>query len=222
MNSCLADKRLLLQGAKEKVWAAFHQSLQSRVSAITDITGSRPASSTLCLRVMMALVDANYTMKTPPQTTSEELTERDGEIVAYIAGFLLKKLRSRPEARFLVDNSSEPSGLIAVKSRFGLIQPKEEFVSVVLEMEKVFRAMPIKNVNRDEFHENIYTKDIHSLFFDTLDNLDVDVESKEDFFIRLSNVFFTVRAHQKCRHIVDTYTKATNTNRRSKALRDSI
>lgn len=172
---------------------------------------------------MMALVHANYSKTKIAESAKEEpLSERDVEIVEYICGFLLKKLKSRPEAQLLIADNEEPKGLIAVKSRGGLLQPKSDLVTVVGDIEKVFRDLPKTTVDRDLFHEKLCAKDINSSFFEMTDISSVDSDSKEKFYVDMCNLFFSVRAHQKCRHMVDQYTRATHTQRKAKALRDSI
>ena len=138
-----------------------------------------------------------------------------------MGGYLLKKLCDRPESKYLQDESgSRESSLIGVKNRGRLITPKLDLLPIVYELEAIFRAQP--SVDRQSFLELVCQNDVHSSFFDLVYPVESTTDSKESFYVAMCNLFFIVRAHQKCRHMLDVHVRATKGMRKSKALRDSV
>ena len=220
LNDCLVDRRLLLQACRDKVWAQFHEGLTQHIGAVTTVCGNhRPTASFVCLQVMKTLMEANYSSGEQLTPSPVAMTDRDDEIVEYITGYLLMKLKHTLEAQALTTDVIS-GGLIALKNRGGLTTPTPDLVQRTLEIERVFRNLP--SLDRDMFLATLCDNNVQSSFFTLLDFVDTSAESKEVFYMDFCNLFFMVRTHHKCRHMVDQHIRATKGMRKSKALRDSL
>ena len=188
---------------------------------MVEVSGNRQASALLALHVMQDLIKSNYTV-TPSTTTAPtpDITDREHDILEYIAGYILTKLKSAPESNHFV--SDESSGLIAAMDRGGLVKPTPDFVSLIKEMEVVFREMPDKSVDRQVFHSALTKTLISTNFLEYVSIVDTTAESKEQFYINIINLFFVIRAHQKCRYLVNRNVRENKKSRKTKALRDSV
>ena len=190
---------------------------------MTEAIGHRQASSLLSLHVMKTLVCRNY-VASPTTSAVEPIGERDHDILEYISGYLLNKLKHCPEAKYLGEpvTQTETSSLIAAKNRGGLTQPKQELVDLVVQMETVFRDLPERSVDRDLFHQKLSGTNFSTQFYGVVESVITSLESKEIFFVDFCNLFFKVRAHHKCRFMLEKNIQKNKTKRKTKALRDSI
>ena len=209
-----------MSAAVDEVWRGYHKGVQAQLTEMAKVTGSTQAAALLALRVMKTLVKMNYRKPKVSPVGPCTLTERDTEIITYISGFLIRRFRQLPEAQAL--RGTTTTGFTAAIDRGGLMKPIPEFVSIVLEMERVFRELPTTSVNRADYEKKIADHDLPRLLFELLEEVESPTEKKEAFYCNMTNLFFTVRAHQKCRHFMQQHVNSTHTVRRSKALRDSL
>ena len=217
LNGCLTDRWHLLPISREKVWSSYHEALLANLNNLTELTGSRLISSLISLNSMKHLIKVNYT---PPAATTPppvDLTERDYDILVYVSGFILRKLKKNPLTEYL-ETEVTTSGLIGTKNRGGLIQPKEEVVKIVEEMEVVFRQLAEKSVNRDLFFQLLLENDIQTNFLELFKEVSCMSDSVDHFYVEFCNIFFLVRSHHKCRTLVEEYVRCNKTKRKSKAL----
>lgn len=185
-----------------------------------SIVGSKQASALLALHVMQELIKANYGSISSKSKSDVAISDIEEDILEYISGYILRKVNRYTEAKtFTV---SETSGLVAAKDRGGLVMANENFIQIVTELEAVFRRLPVKCVDHQIFHSALACSNISSDMVQLLSDVETTPESKEAFFIDVCNLFFVMRAHQKCRDLVDLHVKATKKSRKTKALRDSI
>ena len=221
LNDCLVTRSLFLNGNREKTWSSYQQGLEMNIDSMTAAIKCRHAAAFLALQVMKELVLLNYTEPTPKKPDSPiDISETEEQIIAYISGYILRKLNKSVEAQALM--SDKVSGLTAVLNRGGLTQAKESFVTIVHELEVAFRHLPEMSVDSISFETIVCGQNIHSQFFEILESVDSSAEEKEHFFMKVLRLFFTVRAYQKCRHEIEKCIKTTKKPRKSKALRDSI
>ena len=65
---------------------------------------------------MKHLIQVNYTPPAATTPPSVDLTERDYDILVYVAGFILRKLKKNPLTEYL-ETEVTTSGLIGTKNR---------------------------------------------------------------------------------------------------------
>ena len=222
LDSCLVNRGVHLRATREKAWTLYHQSLLLNLSAMTTTTKSREASAIFALHMMKELVSANYAESKPAKPIKEEISENEDEVISYIAGYLLKKTRLNYATEVQVLTASQPVGLTSLMNRGGLTQANEDFISIVRELEVTFRQLDNKSVNFVVFNNAVCEQNIASTLFKVLEDVDSSVEKKEKFFVGIVHLFFTVRAHQKCRNQVERSIRLSKTSQKSKALRDSL
>ena len=218
LNDCLINPGLHLSACRDRVWASYQKKLSTNIGEMTEATKSRQAAAFLALQVMKKLVALNYTEPVPDQSHKEDIGEKEEYVLAHIAGYLLRKKGHGAEGQALTASPSE--GLTLLLDRGGLTYAHEAFTSVVRQFEVEFRQLPARSVDFDSFEDGILAQNIPSRFFQLLDGVDSPPESKELFFRDIVHLFFTVRAHQKCRHLMEKCVHFTKKTR--KALRDSI
>lgn len=220
-DMCLVNKRLLLSASREKVWQNFHTMLTSNIENISLVTGSKVSASILSLHVMKFLVHQNYVQDMHvPVVSPIILSSKEEDVIAYIAGYILMRFKMNECYPALI--SDEATGFIAAKDRGGLTKPSPDFVCMVRQMEEAFRLMPLKSVERMAFHCLLREKLVPNIFFQLLDHVNIAPEKKEDLFVDMSNLFFVVRVHQKCRNFIEQHIQKTKISRKSKPLRDSF
>ena len=221
LNGCLVTRTLFLPANRLKVWASYQESLLRNINSMTTVTKSRQAAAVLALQLMKELVALNYPEPVAAQATSPiSISDIEEDIVAYISGYMLKKFAHCVEAQSLM--ADKPTGLTALMNRGGLTQAKEDFISVVRELELVFRQMPQKSVDLAAFESGVCAQNIPSHFFNLLECVDSSAENKETFFKNIMCLYFTARAHQQCRYLVEKRIRSTKKSLKSKALRDSF
>ena len=200
------------------MWASYHKNLIANIDDMTAVTKSRQAIAIFALQVMKKLVALNYSEPVPVKSHSEDLSEKEDEVIGHIAGYLLRKRGDCAEGQALISSPSE--GFTLLMDRGGLTYAHEAFTSVVRAFEVQFRQLPPRSVDFKKFEDAVIAQNIHSRLFQLLDGVDSPSEDKELFFREILHLFFTVRAHQKCRHLMAKCVQFTNKTR--KALRDSI
>ena len=218
LNDCLVSPGLHLSACRDRVWASYHKNLTTNIGDMTAVMKSRQAAAILALQVMKKLVALNYTDPVPVQSNKEDIGEKEEDVLAYIAGYLLRKRGHGEEGQALISSRSE--GLTSLMDRGGLTYAHEAFTAVLRELEVEFRQLPPRSVDFKRFEDGVISQNIPSRFFQLLDRVDSPSESKELFFRNILHLFFKVRAHQKCRHLMEKCVKFTKKTR--KALRDSI
>ena len=188
---------------------------------MTAVIESRQAAAVLALQLMKELVGLNYPESSPPKTTTPvTVSDIEEDIIAYISGYILRKFSYSVEAQALM--ADKPTGLTALMTRGGLTQANEGFVSVVRELELVFRQMPKRSMDSAAFETTVCSQNTPFIFFKLLENVDSSAERKEMFFKNTIRLFFTARAHQQCRYLLEKRIRLTKKPLKSKALRDSI
>ena len=224
INKCFVDKRNLLPISREKVWSAYHEGLCENLTRMTAVTGRRLISSTISLQLMTQLIHNNYSFATCASSNAidTELSERDRDIVHYISGYVLRKLFNSPIAHQLISTENHEASLVTTKNRGSLIYPTQELVEIVVQMEITFRQLPDTVVSRDIFCELIVKGNVSSNFLALLEEISGSSEEKDIFVIDFCNIFHTVRAHHKCRSLLEQHKQKKKGKGKSKALRDGL
>lgn len=206
---------------KESItWSKFHSEL-IKWCELSTILNDRTQRSFLALEVMRVLVQSR---KPAGQLfhDAKTVSDHDREILTYIAGYLLHKMRKR-HADIASVLTCTQQDLIHVPNRSwfeninqgGLVMPDPIFVAIVNDMELAFRSLP--STDRTDYVAAV-TNDI------TLTVEDFDDETVSNFISATANLFYTVRIHQRCRQIIQLQALASksSTVKKSKALRDRL
>ena len=218
LNACLVNPSLHLAACRDRVWTSYQKNLVANIDDMTAVTNSRQAAAIVALQVMKTLVALNYSEAVPVQSYKDEIGEKEEDILAHIAGYLLRKRGHGEEGQALT--SSPSKGLTSLMDRGGLTYAQDAFTSVVREFEIQFRQLPPRSVDFKRFEDSVIEQNVPFRFFQLLDGIDSASESKELFFRDILHLFFTVRAHHKCRHLMEKCAQFAKSTR--KALRDSI
>lgn len=201
-----------------QTWSKFHLHVTDWCEK-DDLLCSRQARAYLAFQVMGAMLDASRP-KLPDLASAVEISTRDEAIIEYIAGYLLRALRTRHPSylpvteRLTASESSLNNSWLTGVNRGGLITPSEDFFIFVKEMEKIFRS--VSYLSRKNF---VYTVSERC----SLGNLAKNEEMVEELLVFFANWYYLARIHQKCRNQMDKFEQASKRGKRlSKALRDSL
>lgn len=181
-------------------------------------------SSIYCIK-NNATVLINFRTQPAAHSQIDDISEKDTDILSYIAGYILRRTKSHPEASAFQETNVQPNtpnSLIAAYDRGGLIVPSHPFVNILKELELAFRRLPVKSISREAFFTLADENGTFAKMRNFLNNTDTTVENQEQFFVSVLNLFFTLRAHQKCRQIVENQIKQKHISRKSKALRETL
>ena len=149
------------------------------------------------------------------------ISPEECDILHFIAGYLLRRLAPKCEEATMLSNAGHVgSDMIEAMDRGGLTRPDAAFVDTVIKMEETFRSMPDVNVQLSVFRSLLAENGIPAIFSDILQETNTSENSKQRFYDGVTNLLFTVRAHQKCKQFMTEH-KATH-KVRPKALRDSL
>lgn len=150
-----------------------------------------------------------------PRTASVDhsLSQHDKDVLAYIGGFILFKMRDMfpntvSDLKELHLSSNDCNIWIRAINRGGLTAPNENFVSMVLDLERVFR-------DTDTPDRPAFVAAVMKL---PLTALDLPL----DFISKVANLFYNIRIHQKCRTLIQRQAYKSKSVLTKKALRDSI
>jgi hypothetical protein len=195
----------------EQSWIKFHASMQTNCLR----SGNNPFMTWLCFRLFKRLL-----LHSPQQNQKSICTsfgKTDMEIVAYIGGSILQKIRkhairlkdqNKHKANFLsclekmIDNNNITK-LVSVKTRGGLLNASSGMLRILAIMEKKFRTL--FGVGDDfvvEMSENSFTTSVLSkeLVDEFSEMIGLACENESDKLVVLRKtvaLFFKIRAHNK-------------------------
>ena len=115
--------------------------------------------------------------------------------------------------------ASEGCRLVTLLDRGGLTHPNSDIVCVINSMEILFRQSA---EDRQRFFRGLEEQNIPSSVLSLLETVETSDASKEFFFQKFANLFFSCRIHHKCRNLLDHHIRNTHGVRQAKALRDSL
>jgi hypothetical protein len=131
-----------------------------------------------------------------------ELSDEEIDIVEYISGFLLRRLQKFSfSVEFRVqDKEKQSERLTGLLDRGGLLYPSHQFLGMVKAMELVFRQLPASG-GKSTFVESLDAKQIPQLLKKSL-KTEVPQEELESFYCELVELFYKVRMHHMCQHLL--------------------
>jgi len=222
LSGCLVNAKGQLPKAIEVVWQLFHCALSEKVPQST----CRMGFSFMALKCMQRLVELNFRLPKTLASANDELDEKDKDILLYISGFLLQKTRKDHRlCEDFVDTNSSPTGMVKIFDRGGLLMPRPDFLEFVFLLEAAFRLLAPCSVDKNQFFVNVDSSGGFMVFQGLIGPESSDIpcyETQETCFLCISNLFFKVRAHQKCRKLFDDCVKNTSKIKKSKAVRDVL
>ena len=152
---------------------------------------------TIALELMSEMVELAYPIKIREDPVVLELTDEEEEVIEYISGYIIHKLRSRHSKAAEILSDVEPSGLVGQLTRGGLTMPTVEFTFIVRELEDNYRRLSTAQLTREAFASSLTCFEPLSVILDTL-----TPEESENFFADCVNLFFTMRMGQTCRKVL--------------------
>ena len=210
--------------SREAVWSAYHKAAVVNLASVATITGHRQAAALISLEAMKNIVSKTLQSAGPSASGSaaeaQQVSPEECDILHYIAGYLLFRFSKFEEATQLSQSGDRGSDLLEAYDRGGLTRPNAEFVDFVVKMEEVLRKMPLRSVDVKLFRKSLDECGVLALFDDLIKDVETSDQSKARFYNGVCQLFFTVRAHQKCRHFMAQYRSRSETN--VKALRDKL
>lgn len=209
--------------------------LAGGVPHITNITGDNKLTVWLCTNVF-----THYTIKKRERSSlcqssvcsvQETLSKEEEDIVHYIGGFVIAKLKKSSRAEdythlchMFVSESMEQHTLVAAKSRGRLTALTKDGKCIFVGLEEVFRNMYPASVVRmscDEFitvcQENSVIQDCFHSATDVLES-----KFKDQLFIDIVRLYFKVRVHQKCKIYLESVRRSQKMSHKDRALRTKL
>jgi hypothetical protein len=190
----------------------------------------------LALELFSTLQEENKVQPVPISENANEpepLTKGQLDILEFIGGFILYKMRQRGYASvaqiFAEDTNGQPDdqveeSWIDALNRGGLTKPNDSFRAFVQDMEMLFRRLLLADTGREQFIANVETGEAANILRQdsALTESELSPDLITDFIIAVAKLFFITRIHQKCRNLMEQYSKKTNLTRKRKALRDTL
>ena len=215
---------------REASQAKFFSMMSTGMQDLTAITGNHQLTMWLCVNAVELLARSGPTYSaataTPPPT-DEEL-----DIVHYIGGFVVSKLKKRSrvsEYREVIEtmissSEPEPGTLLAVRSRGGLINLTQDGKSLFVELEQVFRELfpPLTlNIALSQFSRAVLSNQVVQDCFHN-STAGIDCSHKENVVSDIVALYFKVRVHHKCKTIIEKVRSKKRDATKEKALRSKL
>lgn len=249
LDKCLVPRSKFLSSTREKAWSFYHKEYIRNMASVTKLTGSPAASAWLCLKAFQHLVSVNYTA--PVTTTTKSLkrpmTEDDEDIVSYIGGSIVQKIK---KTLFVLKESVEKSERLAclekmrekdcdqsttnskvtltgTLDRGGLVYLKPSAISFFSLVEEKFRDL-CSGANESQYTENHFEhscsqdENLTSKFLDIVQTGDSVTSAGEAVFSSSVKTYFRVRVHHECRKFMDAYRHRQSLSKREKSLRKTL
>ena len=120
---------------------------------------------------------------------------------------------------------SENAGLVECFDRGGLVKIKPQVAHMFIAMEDTFNHV-VKAKTSVSSHVFIKAcgehDDILCGFYETAYDCEVEDRIKEQIIIKILDLYFKIRIHQKCRVYMDQVRFNTHQNKKQKALRKKL
>ncbi|XP_025097062.1 uncharacterized protein LOC112565662 [Pomacea canaliculata] len=225
LNACLVHKTKLPHSDREKSWGNFHKANIQNMGALNSVTGSPMISSWLTLRCFECLLNKNYLViasSTNIDNINEELSEDILDIVNYIGGSIITKMKQRlqrgrensskeEQLLCLAHLTQEDDGVHSLTStlnRGGLVflKPATKYFFHLLE-KKTLEVFTLESVERCRLVDFQTMCSQDSVIASAFSGLTYEAESAEDnkeaVFEGIVRLYFKVRVHHECRQYME-------------------
>ena len=97
LNECLVPRKKFLHASREKAWGKYHHAYLRQLPSVMELRKSARAAAWLCLRSFEKMLDVNYPLSAQPEAeqSQSQLSEQNKDIVHFIGGSVLQKLKQR-------------------------------------------------------------------------------------------------------------------------------
>ena len=157
--------------------------------------------------------------------SSTIISERQKDVLEYIAGSILRKIKNRKNVdhNTLIDElrSEEPSksSLIALKSREGMLTvPNSTMMNVCMALEIHNR----QSMKVEDFFLFISKDDSFAPIKEIANRLRLSQQSYDAFYELYVKKFLRVRSAHECKHIMEKYRRAKRISKWQMALRRKL
>ena len=237
LDSCLVNKKFFTVKSREIAWTTYHKTLLQGQSKLP-----RPLLATLSRSALQVLLDDNFRLpETTPPAEPEPVSDDDKDIVQYIAGFVVYRLRKvtkrlnnsdyrthKLEMITAMIDSTGPctSLLVKTKQRGGLLSVESELLPVFTKMEYIIRVHTCSTqVSMDTIvhllcNDDKLTKLVVKFFNDRTPSLAQDMV--DEMYLEVVQTYVTTRINGYCRQLMENLRKESKTNKAQKALRKSL
>lgn len=244
LSTCVTIKSSAKK-SRESAWTIYHQKL---LEHLTKSTLSPQVLSHVSRSLLHILIDINFTEKYTQIIRSETgvapITDDDKDIIEYIAGFTMQRLKrkvmrqansvDKSEWLQLIDHitvcEAQPtSKLIAAKQRGGLLTVTEELVPLFTKLEYLLRKYMahqgevIQEISVDEVlccvFEDDYLPDIYEA---QVSDVLVQAENKDSLYKDMIVTYLKTRCSGYCRQQIENYRLNTRTHKKEKSLRNTL
>ncbi|XP_070175007.1 uncharacterized protein [Littorina saxatilis] len=225
MFNCLGKRTKFPTTAREKAWSAFHVAYQQNMLSIKAVTGSAQASMWLCFHLFELLLDVNYPItpqaqENEAQEEEESLSENVKDVVCYIGGSVVQKLKQRclrlksseeKEEKlkclkhFVQNDEDEASVLTTALNRGGLVFLQQNSKDFFCLLERKARSVFQTNTQQEFSAMCGQSQEVFTLFQDMTSECEVSEEMKELIFVQMAQLFFKIRVHHECRKFLDQH-----------------
>ncbi|XP_014679088.1 PREDICTED: uncharacterized protein LOC106818934 [Priapulus caudatus] len=241
INACLQGRKCLVSKSMENVWELYHKHLIENIRA-TKLPSQLFA--TFSRRAMQRLVASNQEVRrTPTSSRPLAITEEEGEIVAYIAGFVLHRLKQKA---FRLSDSKEKTikldvinklirdEAVAITSRLILAKQRGGLLSAVPQLTPLFMKceIMIRNNTSDDFVQHVDVQSMvdqacsdeamTAIFFSVACKSIADYDAQEVIYVEIVATYIITRVNGFCRQTMERYRMRQNVKRRSNSLRKSL
>ena len=226
LSDCVDKKSKFPSSAKEASWGKFHAAVVKNANHLNEITESPQFSTWLCLKLFMHILGSAFQASSQqPHFSKAEYTPEEDDIVIYIGGSVVSKLKraayrlsdsekvSQLDALgHLIDESASKSSdsLTDVLDRGGLIRLVPQIQAMFVEMECIFRQL-FSSVNdvqlsAEKFRDECTNNDLILCgYYETTYASVANETTKLQIFNNVISLYFRIRAYHKCRTFMNQY-----------------
>lgn len=195
---------------------------------------------------MQTLLDTNFGAEAEPAHIDSELSETDKDIVEYIAGFVLQRIRRsitrlgdspvKEQQMMLIKAAIEPdnehaSRLTAAMDRGGLLSATPALMPMFFKLEKLIRChLRIGEVVPQNAVDCLMTEvfnDTHNTLFSTFEATmqfvdGVPLDLKDKMFSNMIVTYIKTRASGYCKKQIDRLKETSRQGKKERSLRTTL
>lgn len=246
LNQCLVPRTKFIRSSRELAWRNFYANYVTNMPYVITATGSPQAATWLCQRLFETLLHENYPLSSPTERQEkdqecEDLGVEGRDIVSYIGGHILSKLKQRL-AKFTKNDTNEAistclDDFLTTKEkaqnqlftstmdrgRLVYLKPQAEkfFLLLEIKMRNVCSARNLNGCKLSDFEEMCAADETITSAFHSF-TAEASTTTKEVVFSKVTLFFFKIRVHHECKTFKEKLNSMSRVSKQTKGLRKKL
>ena len=205
-----------------------------KISSLNSLTNSHQLSMWLSMTSFDNFISSLFVPSPCAPPPDDSVHSEVDDIVYYIGGFVIHKLLKRSSCeentsllkKLVSEDPPDPNTLLDAKSYGGLTNISADAKILFLQLELLFRQSnyiihfqaSVKDYLKSVFEDDV----VQNCFFMTTYSLDHPSQNLEFCLSEITKLYYKIRIHAKCKHLVEDVRNKKQISRKEKALRTKL